>query len=139
MDHCFDLRRVEQGVVDKAFVDSAKDTGFVLGGERGGEDSDVERCQARRLSGLLGNDFDLEPRALERMGVQVLGDVESRAGAQRSEQEFGRGHPLVIAAIIGRLIANDAMAAGFGLKLHIPEVSNRDFHVTQEDADGGKR
>src|SRR5215472_10727579 len=31
------------------------------------------------------------------------------------------------------------MAAGFGLKLTIPDVSNRDFHFIHKDANGGKK
>lgn len=99
-DHCLDLRRVEQGVVDEALVDGAENAGFVLRVKGRGEDFDVETRQAGRLCGLFGGDLNLETGALERMGIEILGDVETGAGAEGGEQEFGRGHALIIAAII---------------------------------------
>jgi len=65
MDYRLNRRRVQQGVVDQAFVNRAQYAPLVLEIERGRDDFDAERAQARRILGLVGRHLDFELVAVE--------------------------------------------------------------------------
>jgi hypothetical protein len=62
------------------------------------------------------------------MSLKILRGVEACAGSQRSQQQFGRGHPLIEAPVLGRLIAYNPVLPRFDFELHTSKVLNSDFH-----------
>jgi hypothetical protein len=49
--------------------------------------------------------------------AQILGGAKADARAERSQQQFGRGHAFVEAATVRRLIADDGVPTSFDLEL----------------------
>ncbi len=49
--------------------------------------------------------------------AQILRGVKAGARAERSQQQFGRGHAFIEAASVHRLIADDGVATSLDLEL----------------------
>jgi len=119
---------MEERVVDQALVDGAVDAFDVLGIEAGGDfDSDVEIVEAGRGGAFVGGDADFGALGGKVVLAQVGGGVKGGAGAEGSEEEFGRGHAFVEAAVFGGLVAGDGVLAGFDFELNGSEMLDLDF------------
>ena len=88
----------------------------------------AEVAEARRRLELFGVDGDFDRVLVESSGAQVLDCVVGGAGAERGEQELGRREAGVVAFVFGRLVAEDAMRAGFDFELDVFEVLDFDLH-----------
>ena len=118
--------------MDEALMDCALNALDVSGIEAGGDvDGDVEIVEASGVVGralaLVGGDVDSRAFGGEVEFAQVGGGVEGGAGAERGEEEFGRGHGIVEAAVFGGLIAGDGVLAGFDFELNGSEMFDLDF------------
>lgn len=99
---------------------------------------DHKRIETHRLPVFGGAHPNFQPFHRKIPRFQILRRIIARTGSERDEQKFRRAHSLIGPAIAGRLVANNAMPARFGLELHTVPVSNRNIHKkyvsTHEDA-----
>jgi hypothetical protein len=119
---------VQERVVDHALVHRGQHAGAVplIQGLRIIHfDADV--INARRRLRLLGSGPNAQASNGEVARFQILDCVISRTGAQRTQQELGRRHPLIKAPILKGLVAEDRVAPGFDLKLDLAQVIHENF------------
>src|SRR5579871_2813407 len=100
-----------------------------MGGvETGYNDLDPEPGKPSGLQCLLRRDANFQTSGGELASLQIFGGIETDAGADRNQQKLGRRHALVSAAVVPRLVADDAMSSRTRFEFHVPEVLNSDFH-----------
>lgn len=122
-------RRMEEGVVDEAFFNSAAEASHVAGASRlRDSDGNVKRTQADRLPGLFRLNAYRETVRRQAPEFEILNRIISRARRQRSKHQFRRSHASVAASSLGRLIAEHLVAAGIRFKLHTIEISDSSFN-----------
>jgi hypothetical protein len=107
----------------------AQDAGFVFRGDPGGHHVESERPDAGGLFGLFGGQEDLQAGAFEGVVAEVLGGVEAGASAEGRHEELGRGHAGIGALVGDRLVGNQAMSAGGGLKPDASQMLDSHFHI----------
>jgi hypothetical protein len=83
--------------------------------------------EARRILRLLGSGPNAQASHGQMARFQILDCLISRTGPQRSQQELRRRHPLIEAAILKGLVAEDLMAPGFGLELDLAQVIHQNL------------
>ena len=130
LDFDCDLGWVEQGVVDEALMDGAFDSGAMLFRQvYGSFNFDAEIVDSRdRFFHFVGPYADVGAFGGELEFAEILRSVESGAGGERGEKEFGRSHAFVIASVLRWLIACDRVLTRFDFELNCAEMIDCHFH-----------
>ncbi len=123
-----DARPAQQSVVNQARLRCTKNPGSMTFVEAGRRYFDTERAQPGGLLGLFRADSYSEISRRQLAGLQVLSCIVGRTGSERRQQEFGRRHACIGAAIVGRLVANYTVAPGLYFEPRITKKLCCDFH-----------
>ena len=103
--------------------------GLLLGERNRARDLHAEVAHPRRLLELLrcGSNLNSTFRQISRS--QILRGIKSRAGAERCQQQLGRSHAAVAAAILRRLIASDSVRPRLNVEPYALNLRNLHFHT----------
>src|SRR5689334_17988560 len=125
---------MQKSIVNQAVADSFFHAFEVLLAQfTGNLKVNAKIIQARGVRGFVrGNAYDGSFRCQSVLS-QVLRGVKACARTKGGEEQLGRGHSFVEAAVFRRLVARDSMLTRSYFKLDSAEMFHLDFHgVTSE-------